>query len=291
MWWMSMALGAPLVPAWTVGAHRAVKVDLFGYAPGLHPWGSDWNATRLEQWSVVFDCETTAERVERCTFVEKPWWGWVIEDSDVLHHVSLPAPPSFEVVWTKTGRVQSYDPAVDPGAFGDAAADAMLQALFHRSDVVFKPDGKREIGASIWTGLVRDLVTAMELELSKKGEESTWSWSKPPTVTRRYVQGIATGQVDNALGAPTPEGIPVTMKGRISETVPSGSVQGGTADTQVVGTALVDPATGRPIRLRWDAVTTSTSMALVDHTRQLVLMEPWSAGQPTDPAPMPQPAL
>ncbi len=290
MWWMSIAWGAPLVPTWTVGSHRAVKVDLFGFGPALHPWGSDWKATRLEQWTLVFDCETTADRVERCTFLEKPSWGYVVDETDVISWVSLPAPPSFEIVWTKTGRVQSYDPAVDPGAFGDAAADAQLQALFHRSDVVFKPDGKREIGSSIWTNLVRDAVTAMELELSKKGEDSTWSWTKPPTITRRYVQGIASGKVDNTVGATTADGVAVAMTGRVSETLPSGGASG-TVDTQVVGSAVVDPATGRPVRLRWDTVTTSTSVQLTDHTRHLVLLEPWAPGQPTDPAPMPQPAL
>ncbi|MCA9492797.1 MAG: hypothetical protein KC621_22845 [Myxococcales bacterium] len=290
-WMMSAAWADVPASTWTVGEHRSVKIDRFSYGPALHPWGSDWKPTMLEQWTVVVDCQTIAARVEQCSFSENPWWGWVVDESAEISWIQLPRPPSFEVVWTKTGRVQSYDPAVDPGDFGDSAANAMLQATYRRSDVVFKPDGLREIGSNIWTGLVCDLVSAMEVELPKKGQVTGWTWTKPPTVARRYVQGIATGQLEVKAGQPAENGIPLAMAGRITEAPPAGGMGTGAVDTVVKGRAIIEPTTGRPVSVRWDTIATSSSIQLVGHTRQLVLLEPWASGQESGPAAMPQPEL
>lgn len=291
LWMLSAAWAEPLTSVWTVGEHRSMKIDVFSYGPALHPWGSDWKQTMLEQWTVVVDCRTIADRVEECSFPDNPWWGWVLDEGTEISWIQLPRPPSFEVTWTKTGRVQVYDPAVDPQQFGDDAANAMLQATYRRSDVVFKPDALREIGSDIWTTLVRRVVSAMEVELPRKGEPTGWSFTKPPTVTRRYVQGIATGHVEVTAGAPGEGGVSLTMSGRITEAPPAGTAGSGAVDTVVKGHASLDPVTGRPQRVRWDTIASSSSIQLTGHTRQLVVLEPWEKGQESGPAPMPQPEL
>ena len=283
------AVAAPLVPTWTVGDHRVVKIDLFSFAYGLHPYGSDWIPTRLDQWTVVVDCETVAQRVERCTFPVKPWWSYVPEASETLTLTELPVPNAFELVWNKAGRLSSFDPDADAGPFADAAADLQLKASFHRKDVVWKPDAKREISSGLWTTLVRDLASALELEVPKVGSEAAWTPPVAPMATRRYVQGVANASLLATPGPPVDGLVPVALAGSVAESPPSTGVGLAGVDTRVHAELRVDPATARVRAARWDLTATSTSQQLVGHTRRLILVAPWKPGEDAKPAAMPEP--
>lgn len=283
---VTSALAAPLLPSWTVGEHRSVKIDLFSYAYGHHPFGADWIPTRLDQWTVVVDCETVAQRVEKCSFLEAPWWSYVPEQSSEMQLHSLPVPPTFEITWTKTGRVGSFDPAVDPGPFGDAIADLQLVASYHRKDVIWKPDAKRKIGYDIWLALVRDLSAALELEGPKTGIDGPFEPMRAPTLTRRYVQGTAKAALVVAT-EPAIEGVlPLTLSGRVSEAPPDG---GAAVETRVQARIGLSETHGRPVVARWDLASSSSSQVLVGHTRRMVLMQPYAFGDDPKPSPMPEP--
>lgn len=282
----------PLVPTFT-GAPRSVKIDLYSFAPALHPWGTDWKVTMMEQWSAVLTCEPVRPRVESCAFAgDTVWWGAVVEGTDQFAAVKLPAPGKIELTWTPRGRLGSWDVVGDRTAFWTQASNTILQMTFHRPDMVFKPDAQRNIGQDLEGTLTRLIAGALEWELPKKGEaDGAWSPSQSPWAARRYVQSISSHKVALQVTSQTDEAIEIAASGLVKEQVAEGSMADFAVETKLEGTATFDRATGRISRSKTETLVQSTMGPLVGHTRTITTVVPWSEGDPTEPADMPEPRL
>lgn len=295
--WMTLTLGsttataAELVPHWEEGAARAVKIDLFEFAPGVHIYGSDWKITVLEQWTAVLDCRFQAARVEVCTFPHGVWWSYVLQGSTEVTAVNLGSPGTIEIEWSPRGRVSSWDVRGDEReAFWEIASNTSLKAMFHRSDVVYKPDGQREIGQTIEASLTRQLAGALEWELPKKGDTSKpWRATAAPWFTRRWTQGTASAKVELRVESTDADGVHLALAGRVSE-VPMNVSVTSAVETQAVGRATLDPATGLVVSSFTETLE-SCNQPLTGHTRHIALVSQWRQGDPVTPAEMPTPLL
>lgn len=282
----------PLVPRWDEGSVRTLKIDLFAFAPGVHPWGSDWKVTMLEQWTAIVECRPTGARVEVCTFPHGVWWGYVLEGSTEFAAVNLGAPGAMEITWTPRGRISGWDVQGDRQAFWEITANTFVQTTFHRSDMVFKPDAQREIGAEVERSLVRGLAAALEWEVAKKGDPSPiWKLSGPPWSARRWIQGTATARdLDMHIASEDAEGVHLALTGRVVEMLPADSGTSMSAETQVVGNATFDRAKGQIVSAFTETLASSTQ-PLVGHTRSITLVRPWKEGDSASPADLPKPLL
>ncbi len=279
----------PLIPSWEKA--RSVHIDTWSFGQAFDPWGSDWSSTLMEQWTAVLDCKPVAKRTESCTFHDGVvHWGYVKEGTEEVKYVTIEMPAELEFVWNVRGRLSRWDVRGDRERFWAQASNAFLKALFHRSDVVFKPDSQREIGTEIEQRLCRKLAGAVELDLPKNGEsiKGQWVTTKPLWAGRRYTMGSATAKVGWRVEEMEGDVATIAWNGSISEasTTMSHSVQ-----TKLMGQARLDTSTGGLSHVYTEsAAVSSGNVALADHTRFMSFARPFDGGEIT-PQAMPQPKI
>jgi hypothetical protein len=292
----SLALAGEVGPSATLIptiARRQVKVDLFSLAPGRHPWGTDWKMLLMEQWSVVLDCEPVQARVERCEMPHGLWWGSVAQGTNQVVLQKVSAPEAIEIAWTPRGRVGSFDVVGDRSAFWTEISNTVLKLSFHRADMVFKPDAQRRIGQDIELGFARQIASALEWELPKKGDASKpWTPSQTPWAGRRWVQSTSSHKVKLSVAETTPDAVELVVEGTVTERVAETSVADLAVDTRIVGRATWDPARGTLVRAKTETLTTATDATpLVGYTRSITVVATWTPEDSTEPLVMPNPEL
>ena len=285
--------GEPLVPRWDTGTTRTLKIDLFSYAPGIHPWGSDWKVTMLEQWTAVLECRPMAARIEVCTFPQGVWWGFVLEGTTEFKAINLGTPGTIEITWTPRGRIASWDVQGDEReAFWNVVADTMLQHTFHRPDVIYKPDSKRQIGQEVAGDLTRSFAAALEWELPKKGDPNvSWRVSAAPWSMRRWVQGTASEQVTVRIESEDAQGVHLDISGRVNQVLPSDeTIHTMSVETKIMGKATFDRTKGQIVSA-WTETIEASTQPLTGHTHHTALVSSWKPGDPVAPADLPTPLL
>jgi hypothetical protein len=266
-----------------VGDTRTVKVDLFSFGQALHPYGSDWQPSVLDIWSVVLDCEEVRFRVEHCEAKgDQLLYGVVPAGEQTAVFKRIPMAGTIELQWTPSGRLKHYDVQGDREPFWEAGSNALLE-LYHKN-AVFKPDSVRRVGKDLELALTRGIASALEIDRPDPSQAS-WKTKAPLWAGRRYSSAAGIGRT-KWTAASVDDGTKLTWTGTVGESSSSGSTAKFGVKTEVVGEAIVDDQ-GELVRLFTESHSTSTSVNLVGHTRWMALSSRWEEGDSTDPADMP----
>ncbi len=289
--WALLAMAAVAGPEeGPIRGPRTVQVDLFLFDPRSHVWGTDWKITLLEQWTAVLACTPTTPSVERCRFVDGTRWTAIVHDEpDKAVTVLLPAPGEIEWSWTPRGRLKSWDVVGDRSAFWTQASNAILDLTYHRSDMVYRPDGQRQIGQEIEGNLTRMLAGALEWELPKTALTPGLEWepTQTPWIGRRWTTSTAGAKLQYKA-AEDGKTLAFTMAGTVKEQHAESGAVPAIVTTTVLGSARWDPAVGGIVQAQYETkAEASGAWALVGHARSAALVRPWSEGMAVQPAGLP----
>lgn len=265
---LALAQGTDFTP----GTKRSYEVEAWSTERSeAHPWGTDWKLEPYEAWGGILDCTMGEKRVESCTWRDETVYFGAGDDPASLKVWKLRLPATMELMWSGTGKLKSWDVRGDRADFWEGAANAMLQASFHRKDVVFRPDAIRRQGQSREESLLKMTVAWLEVQTGKEGA-STWAPKTPITGPRYLKYGVASHKTAYRV---MPDGRWV-LEGEISE-----SVDGGTVNTAMVAVYAWDQ--GALVGLVGDAIHFSSTVMINGHRRNLVAFT--VVNENTDPRP------
>jgi hypothetical protein len=275
----------PLAPKWEVGSVRDLKFDFFTFDVLNYPPAWMWDATDLEQFTMVLSCRVTAPRTEVCTFPQGLTWSVVLRGEHEIRSVHVTAPPQVELLYTDLGRVKHWDFQGDHAPFAEGITAAYVQLAFHRPNTKLAANTKREFGLEMEEMLGHAIVGLLDWEMPRDGRAE---WDVIPQFGRRFGTSALNGHVRAtapALGAPGTT-TPLHVAGNIGE-----STEGCMVATQLVGDATLDLALGRVTAIRLESLSSSNICRLVGPLHYVAVATPWKAGDPLDPLPFPERAL
>lgn len=264
----------------TPGTTRSYEVEAWSTdRTEAHPWGTDWKVQPYEAWGGILDCTMGEKRRETCTWRDgKVYWG-AGERPDQLRVHTLHLPAKMEVVWSPTGKLKTWDVQGDRQDFWEGASNAMLQASFHRSDVVFRPAAIREQGQSLEESMLKLTVGWLEVQWDKAAAPQ-WKPKTPITGPRYTKFGVASHDTSYRV---LPDGRWV-LEGTISESIDNGTVNTAVAAVYAwEGDALVG--------LVGEALHYSSNVRLGGHRRNLVAFTQVTEQSDPRPTQLPPPLM
>lgn len=272
-----------LVHRWQPGSSRSYKVDLFSLGQDTSRASTDWTLTSREQWSGVVTCTVQRPHVERCAFEPGTLrWGYLLPGEEAGTFALLPTDFVIALTWTRRGHLQRYEVTGDREPFWSAIAAAKLP-LYRRDDVSLVPAAQRRLGAQMEQALAQLLGAALELELPKSPELSTWTGRTVPLATSWLVASVSSARVQYEVVAREGSVAHIDWHGRVSEAPTQGATRDLFVETEVRGSAHFDVAQGRVMSLSFEALAGSTTTTLAGHPHTLALASAWAKGEPTDP--------
>jgi hypothetical protein len=241
-----------LVPVLTEGTEHAWKFEAIYQAPDNQESANHLPAD-AELWGGRLNCKMTAPRVDECTFGDGLFfWGWVPRGETAPKMHGVLAPVTFRITWGPTGRVVGWDISGERAQMQQHLAEAYADRIVPGAWRMDSPDFRRVVGQELEQRLVLVVLSGLDIELPKKGEDNgaTWKFKGLPYFARRSQGGLGAARVQAKVGERKPEATVVTFGGDATttilpvanETLPYASAAEQTFYEDIQGAALTNAA-------------------------------------------------